>query len=91
MKRIDTRLEALEIKAAAAQMESRGYCNCPVETIIKDPVALDELPGRDNHATKYKPRTTGTCPRCGGKYSKDHPEPPIITIQPVKATPQGDR
>lgn len=80
MKRIETRLENLESRVLAMRSAKRGYCECPVETEIKDPVTLDKLPQENNHK---KSRITGICPRCGGRFSKDHPELPKIVIYPV--------
>lgn len=83
MKRIDTRLEKLE-RLAAAHAPASGICTCQAETTIKATMTADQLPPGEIVPGKYKPRTSGTCGRCGGRFSKDHPEPPQIVIQPVK-------
>lgn len=82
MKRIDTRLEQLESKAAARSMP-RHFCNCPPEIITKPAVTADKLPQEQNTATRRA--TAGTCHRCGGVFTKEHPAPPTVILQPVKA------
>ena len=81
MKRIDTRLEQLESKAAA-RSTPRHYCTCPPEIIIKPAVSVDELPQEQTDTPR---RATGTCHKCGGIFSKEHPAPPTVILQPVKA------
>ena len=82
MKRIETRLEQLESKAAA-HAPARGQCTCQAKTTIKATLTADQLPPGDIIPRKHNPRINGICHRCGGRFSKEHPEPPQITIQPV--------
>lgn len=79
---IESRLSTIERKAAA-RSTPRHYCTCPPELITRPAVSVNELP--QEQGKRPPSRINGTCHRCGGVFSKDHPAPPTIILQPVKA------